>query len=211
MSLPPQYSGHRISGSADARHTLDLYLDYVCPFSAKIWNQVYNHVLPWLQQEHPGQVQVIVRNQIQSWHPASILTAEAALAVEKIDPAQFAGFSNALFIHQKSYFDEAVVDQSRSEQYKTLAALGASFQNSSSSSLTEQSIYDLLHITPVQDPQQSTNAGNQVTNDIKYFIKLGRQNGIHVSPTALWDGVVENSISSGWTLDAWKEFFKNKL
>ncbi|KAF9350122.1 hypothetical protein BGX34_001387, partial [Mortierella sp. NVP85] len=57
MSLPPQYSGHRIAGSPGARHTLELYLDYVCPFSAKLWNQVFNHVLPWLAQEHPDLVQ----------------------------------------------------------------------------------------------------------------------------------------------------------
>ncbi|KAG0311071.1 hypothetical protein BGZ99_010406 [Dissophora globulifera] len=76
MALPPQYAGHRLSGAADAPHSLEFYLDYVCPFSAKIWNQVYNHVLPWLEKEHPGRVQVIFRNQIQPWHPASTLTAE---------------------------------------------------------------------------------------------------------------------------------------
>lgn len=65
MSLPPQYSAHRISGTAEARHTLELYLDYVCPFSAKLWNQVYHHVLPWLEKEHPGQVQV------HTWGPRS--------------------------------------------------------------------------------------------------------------------------------------------
>lgn len=58
MSLPPKYSGHRIAGNSQAEHTLELYLDYVCPFSAKIWKQVYHHVVPWLEQEHPGKVQV---------------------------------------------------------------------------------------------------------------------------------------------------------
>ncbi|KAF8940657.1 hypothetical protein EDD21DRAFT_375990 [Dissophora ornata] len=209
MSLPPQYSGHRIAGTPDASHTLELYLDYVCPFSAKIWNQVYNNVLPWLAENHPGRVQVIVRNQIQPWHPASILTAEAALAVEKLDPSQFASYSNLLFTQQKKFFDEAVVDKSRSEQYRDLASLVSS--SLSSSSLTQEAVYSLLQITPVQDPSQSTNTGNKVTNDIKYFVKLGRQNGIHVSPTAVWDGIVENSISSGWSLDNWKEFFLNKF
>lgn len=58
MSLPPKYSGHCIAGTSSAEHTLELYLDYVCPFSAKIWKQVYHHVVPWLEQEHPGKVQV---------------------------------------------------------------------------------------------------------------------------------------------------------
>ncbi|KAF9915222.1 hypothetical protein BX616_006628 [Lobosporangium transversale] len=210
MSLPPQFSGHRISGKADAHHTLEFYLDYVCPFSAKIWNQVYHNVLPWLEKEHPGQVQLIVRNQIQPWHPASTLTAEAALAVEKIDPLQFAEYSNALFNNQKAYFDEIVVNETRSEQYKTLAALAISTLQSSSS-ITEEALLQLLHITPVQTLAQATNTGNSVTNDLKYFIKLGRQNGIHVSPAVLWDGLVENSISSGWSLDQWKEFVMTRL
>ncbi|KAF9124096.1 hypothetical protein BGW39_008439 [Mortierella sp. 14UC] len=207
MSLPPQYSGHRISGKADAQHTLELYLDYVCPFSAKIWKQVYEHVLPWLEKSHPGQVQVIFRNQIQPWHPSSTLVAEAALAVEQIDPSQFAPYSNALFVNQKSYFDEAVVDKTRTEQYKSLAALATA----TSASLSSDKVLTLLHIAPVASAAEATNHGNKIANDLKYFIKLGRQTGIHVSPTVLWDGIVENSISSGWTLDQWKEFFGNKL
>ncbi|KAK3841853.1 MAG: hypothetical protein J3R72DRAFT_149524 [Linnemannia gamsii] len=207
MSLPPQFSGHRISGNANAKHTLELYLDYVCPFSAKIWKQVYEHVLPWLEKTHPGQVQVIFRNQIQPWHPSSTLVAEAALAVEQIDPAQFAPYSNALFVNQKSYFDEAVVDKTRTDQYKSLSALAAA----TASSLKESQVLALLHIASVATAAEATNHGNKITNDLKYFIKLGRQTGIHVSPTVLWDGIVENSISSGWTLDQWKEFFGSKF
>ncbi|KAF9278779.1 hypothetical protein BGZ68_008351 [Mortierella alpina] len=209
MSLPPQYSAHRISGTAEARHTLELYLDYVCPFSAKLWNQVYHHVLPWLEKDHPGQVQIILRNQIQPWHPSSTLTAEAALAVEKIDPSLFAPYSDTLFKQQKSFFDEAVVEKSRSEQYWALASLATSTRTMTSS-LTEDQVYEQLHVASVQDLDRSTNTGNKVTNDLKYFVKIGRQNGIHVSPTALWDGVVENAISSGWSLDAWKEFLQSK-
>ncbi|KAF9573295.1 hypothetical protein EC968_008835 [Mortierella alpina] len=196
-------------GTAEARHTLELYLDYVCPFSAKLWDQVYHNVLPWLEKEHPGQVQIILRNQIQPWHPSSTLTAEAALAVEKVDPSVFAPYSDALFKQQKSFFDEAVVEKSRNEQYKALALLAASIRTTMSP-LIEEIVYDQLHIYPVQDSNRSTNTGNKVSNDLKYFIKIGRQNGIHVSPTALWDGVVENAISSGWSLDSWKEFLQSK-
>ncbi|KAF9922033.1 hypothetical protein FBU30_007902 [Linnemannia zychae] len=197
MSLPPQFSGHRISGPANAPHSLELYLDYVCPFSAKIWKQIYENVIPWLEEKHPGQVQIIFRNQVQPWHPTSTIVAEAALAVEQIDP----------------YFDEAIADKSRNEQYKYLSDLAASLPKSSSSSasITQDKVFSLLQITSVTTASEATNHGNKVTNDLKYFIKLGRQNGIHVSPTALWDGLVENSISSGWTLDQWKEFFGNKL
>ncbi|KAG0013943.1 hypothetical protein BGZ81_000757 [Podila clonocystis] len=210
MSLPPQFSGHRIAGASSAEHTLELYLDYVCPFSAKIWKQVYHHVVPWLEQEHPGKVQVIVRNQIQPWHPSSTLTAEAALAVESIDPSQFASFSNVLFFHQKKFFDESVIEKSCRDQYETLAALAISALPKSHT-FTKSRILELLHISTVEDAEKSTNIGNKVAADLKYFIKLGRQTGIHVSPTALWDRLIENAISSGWTLDEWKEFLASKF
>jgi hypothetical protein len=64
MSLPPKYSGHRIAGTSSAEHTLELFLDYVCPFSAKIWKQVYHHIVPWLEQAHPGKVQVGVNGNV---------------------------------------------------------------------------------------------------------------------------------------------------
>ncbi|KAG0329720.1 hypothetical protein BG004_002272 [Podila humilis] len=191
MSLPPQFSGHRISGSSTAHHTLELYLDYVCPFSAKIWKQIHHYVAPWLEQEHPGKVQ-------------------AALAVERLDPSQFASFSDVLFTQQKRYFDEAVVDKSRREQYDSLTTLAAT-THPKSAAVTKEAVLALLHIPSVDDHEKSTNTGNQLAADLKYFIKLGRQTGIHVSPTALWDGVIDNSISSGWTLEQWKEFFASKL
>jgi len=116
---------------------------------------------------------------------------------------------NYIIVLSDSFFDEAVVEKSRSDQYKALAVLAASTRTTTST-LTEEQVYEQLHIVAVQDLDRSTNTGNKVTNDLKYFIKIGRQNGIHVSPTALWDGVVENAISSGWSLDAWKEFFQGK-
>lgn len=55
------------------------------------------------------------------------------------------------------------------------------------------------------------NSGNKVSNDLKWCIKLGRQNGIHVSPTVLIDGIRDDGVSSGWDLDQWKEYLKSKL
>ncbi|KAG0305080.1 hypothetical protein BGZ99_002216, partial [Dissophora globulifera] len=53
--------------------------------------------------------------------------------------------------------------------------------------------------------------GNNVTEDIKYSVKLGRENRIHESPTVLWNGTIESSFSSDRTLDKWKEFFHSKV
>lgn len=48
-----------------------------------------------------------------------------------------------------------------------------------------------------------------------YFIvravKFARQNGIHVSPTVLWDGLVQNQVSSGWEEPEWTAFLAKQV
>jgi len=42
-------------------------------------------------------------------------------------------------------------------------------------------------------------------------VKFSRQNGIHVSPTVLWDGLVAGDISSGWGEEEWTKFLKQSV
>lgn len=37
-------------------------------------------------------------------------------------------------------------------------------------------------------------------------VKFGRQNGVHVSPTVMWDGLVVEEPQSSWKEEAWMEF-----
>ena len=55
------------------------------------------------------------------------------------------------------------------------------------------------------------NSGASVVPDLKYAIKIGRQNGIHVTPTALWNGVVEPSVSSSFGRSEWSAFFESHV
>jgi protein-disulfide isomerase len=57
-------------------------------------------VVPYLEKEHPEQVQVIFRQQIQPWHPTSTLLHEAAIAVERVDNKKFWEYSDVLFERQ---------------------------------------------------------------------------------------------------------------
>ena len=51
------------------------------------------------------------------------------------------------------------------------------------------------------------------TPDLGYLraVKFSRQNGIHVSPTVLWDGLIANEISSSWGEREWTEFLEKKV
>lgn len=214
MALAPKFRGHRLlfvgEGSSsqapaitEALHTVEIYLDYVCPFSAKLFNTFYNSVAPKIRNDPKlaGKVQVLLRQQVQPWHPSSTLVHESALAVEQLSPGKFWQYSDALFKDQKAYFDVNVVNEPRNATYKRLAKLAAD-----SVGVSEDQVYELLAIPDKAAEDGSLNIGNKVTNDLKVVIKTARLVGVHVSPTVIFDGVVNNDISSGWTTEQWLEW-----
>lgn len=217
MALPPKFKGHRLLFFSDDRsvpasietsaseplHTIEIYLDYVCPFSAKMFKTIMSSVAPKIRADPKlaNKLQFIFRQQVQPWHPSSTLVHEAALAVMKLSPGRFWEFSKALFDDQKSYFDVNVVNEPRNATYRRLARLGAQ-----SAGVQEEDMYKLLAIPDKASDDGSLNIGNGVTNDLKVAIKMARLVGVHVSPTVIFDGVVNNDISSGWSADQWLEW-----
>ncbi|KAG1442171.1 hypothetical protein G6F56_011179 [Rhizopus delemar] len=99
------------------------------------------------------------------------------------------------------YFDEALETKSRRETAHDLAKLAETV------GIPSDKFLELV----LNGTGEAKNSGNKVTNDLKLAIKIGRQNGIHVSPTLLFDGLRDDSVSSGWELDQWKEYLKGKL
>jgi len=221
MALAPKFAAHRLvfsdlsaaAASTAPVHTVEIFLDYVCPFSAKLFNTFYTGVVPALRSKSGGfgsRVQVLFRHQVQPWHPSSTLVHEAGLAVQRAavaagQPQLFWDFSAALFKGQRAYMDVTVVSEGRNDTYKRLAALAAS---SSGGTLDAEAIYKDLAIASEPTADGSVNTGNAVTNDLKLVIKAGRLVGVHVSPTVLFDGLVNNDISSSWTADQWLEYLE---
>ena len=50
------------------------------------------------------------------------------------------------------------------------------------------------------------NPGNAMTQQLKFYVKLGRQTGVHVSPSAYVNGLFADT-SSGWSESEWHAFF----
>jgi len=63
MALAPKFVGQKFTAatSAPTLHTLELYLDYVCPFSLKMFNTVYASVFPLIRQKYASKVQILFR------------------------------------------------------------------------------------------------------------------------------------------------------
>ena len=60
----------------DAPVTLSAWLDYACPFSAKLFKTVTTQVLP-----HYGDKVLVFYHHLQRWHPQSSMLHEAAIGV----------------------------------------------------------------------------------------------------------------------------------
>lgn len=70
---------------------------------------------------------------------------------------------------------------------------------------------DLLLVPDKPGSDGGLNVGNKVTNDLKFQVKANRKLGVHVTPTVLFNGVEEGSISSGWTEEQWQEWLKKNV
>jgi protein-disulfide isomerase len=216
MALPPKFAAHRMTFGPPAptahasipssSHTLEIYLDYCCPFCLKIWRSLEGFVFPMIR-ENPAWasgVEFIMRQQIQPWHPSSTLMHEAALAVTKVAPDKYWDFSRALFERQAEYFDVNIVNEVRNDSYKRLAKLAAEV------GVDEGKVYGLLKIGTKEESGGHLNSGNGVTNDVKTTVKMNRLVGVHVTPTVVFDGVVQD-VSSGWTKEEWKEWLTKNV
>ncbi|KAK1255148.1 hypothetical protein MKX08_009143 [Trichoderma sp. CBMAI-0020] len=215
MAVPPKFAGHKLefapptassSSVPHATHTFELYLDYCCPFSAKIFKTLTTQVFPAIRDNSvwANSLAVVFRQQVQPWHPSSTLMHEAGLAVLRLAPDKFWAFSTELFAVQTEFFDISVVNETRNQTYRRLAKVAAKV------GVSEDEVYKLLAIPEKAGEDGSLNKGNAVTNDLKVVTKMNRLIGVHVTPTVVFDGVVQDT-SSGWTLDQWKEFFTKNI
>jgi protein-disulfide isomerase len=233
MALAPKFAGQKLTSSAiqpKAVHTLELCkyfiryfhicialswyttddhhsdLDYVCPFSAKMFKTIYETPLrKTLLEKYSDRVVTVFRQQIQPWHPSSTLVHEAAYAVQKVDSSKFWDFSQKLFAQQKDFFDVSLVNETRNATYKRLAKIAGSV------GVDEGKVYGLLEISDKPGEDGALNSGNGVTDDVKVQVKANRLIGVHVTPTVVFDGVVNNEISSSWTAEQWEEWLEKNV
>ena len=191
MSLLPKYAVYSWS-NGQRRHTIDLFLDLVCPFSARLWSTVVaENNLP---EKYQSRIDFIFRHQIQPWHIQSTLVHTVIMAVAREQPNRLFDAITGLFKRQKEFFDEHVEENSPVEIYqKILTALNEETQIQ-------------LNLDLFRTNKAEGNAGNSLTTDVKYHVKYARKHAVHVSPTVFVDGLEESQISSQWTVDQWKAY-----
>lgn len=48
-------------------------------------------------------------------------------------------------------------------------------------------------------------------DDIRLIVKANRLTGVHITPTVLFNGIVETGISSSFTKDQWEEWLQKNI
>ena len=97
------------------------------------------------------------------------------------------------------------MNETRNQTYSRLAKIGAEV------GVNEQEMLKLLWISDKPDKDGSLNTGNGVTNELKVLVKMNRMQGVHVTPTVVFDGVVENGISSSFSGKQWEEWLEKNV
>ncbi|CCE88923.1 Piso0_001715 [Millerozyma farinosa CBS 7064] len=201
-----------------APHVVNMYLDYNCRFSAKLFLKLQPTVIPKLEEKHPNKFQFVFVNVVQPWHPCSVLLHEFSLVIaqllnesksDNVDTNRlFWDVSRVIFENKEEFFDSAVVDMGRNETYKHISSIVFSQVDLP---FSEQEVLGRLSIKKQVGKEHSVNCGNAATNDLKYFTKYLRGVGIHVTPTVSIDGIVNDSISSGLEPDELVSVFEKSL
>jgi len=189
--LPSRQLGHHL-GDPTARVNLSAYLDYMCPFSKKAYATLRNKVAPHYKDKS---FRFIFYHQVQPWHPQSVLTHEAGLAVSiSAGEEAFWKFSDVLYERQEEFVDMNVADKTRNQINEGLAAIAAEVGAS------KEAVLGLLSLAS----NAGTNPASNIAKELKFEIKHARTMGIHVSPTTAINDVLFDS-SSSWGLEEWKE------
>ncbi|KAH3667149.1 hypothetical protein OGAPHI_002798 [Ogataea philodendri] len=189
MSIAPRFAHSHVlspvsSSSNSIKSAVQLFLDYNCPFSKKLFNKINTEVIPLLEKKHiADKFDFVFFNVIQPWHyVGSGAYHEVALAVAKLYPDQFWKFSEILFDNR---IDDSVTFN---KTQKEVVGLAIDLAVKSLEGVDSKKLWELL--TPAPDK------GNGLQKDNKYFTRYQRTVGVHTTPTVLVDGITFGNIES---------------
>ncbi|WP_267552776.1 thioredoxin domain-containing protein [Rhizobium rhizogenes] len=159
----------------------EVFLEPTCPYSVKTFNKLD----ALLEQAGEDRVTIKIRLQSQPWHMYSGVLVRCILAASTLAGGKEAAkkVMAAIAAHREEF--EFARHAGGPNMDVTPNQLIERVENYSGIQLKEAfSIPDL-------------------DREIKWHCKYARQNGIHVSPTFMIDGLVQADMSSGDEVEAW--------
>lgn len=164
-------------------HTFEMFLEPTCPYSVKAFNKID----ALLKQAGEDKVTVKIRLQSQPWHMFSGVIVRYILAASTLPDGREAAYKVL----------KAVADH-REEFEFTDHCSGPNMDATPNDIIARLEKYSGVNVA-----EPFARADLQAL--IKWHCKYARQNGIHVSPTFMVNGLVQPDLSSGDDVSAWAE------
>ncbi|WVQ91738.1 hypothetical protein IAS59_005541 [Cryptococcus gattii] len=212
MSVPQKFAFTRI-GAAHSPSTLEVYIDPVCPFSRKITESIDRNILPMITNggKYDGTVNLVVRLYPQPFHYYSAPIIEALYVFGQTNPRLFWQYLLAVHSTGTTFYNRPAASLTLSSLRDKLVEIAVEQvldKDEASGKGPKSKIFGELR--DGLEVKASDNGGNEGTEGLKYSLKLGRQNGIQVTPTALWNGLKDESVSSSYGKEEWEKYFTEK-
>lgn len=166
-------------------HNFEVFLEPTCPFSARTFDKLDD----FLTAAGHRLVTVKIRLQSQPWHLFSGVITRAILAASTTSGGKEAAHAvmSAVFANRESF--EFTNHCQGPNMQETPEGILARIEDLSGVAVAEAfTIPDL-------------------DREVKWHCKYARQNGIHVSPTFMIDGLIHPTLSSGDSVDEWTKRF----
>lgn len=162
-------------------HVFEIFLEPTCPFSVKAFNKL-DELLNAAGAEH---ITIKIRLQSQPWHMYSGVITRCILAASTLPEGKQAAkkVMAAVAAHREEFEFEKHAGGANMDV--TPRQIIEKIEQYSGISLAE------AFALPTLD------------REIKWHCKYARQNGIHVSPTFMVDGLIQPALSSGDAVEVW--------
>lgn len=164
-------------------HVFEVFLEPTCPFSVKAFNKLD----ALLAAAGEDRITIKIRLQSQPWHMYSGVITRCILAASSLE-------------------------NGRDAAKAVLAAVGAhreEFEFEHHAGGTNMDVTPRQLIAKIEQYSGVALAAAfaipDLDREIKWHCKYARQNGIHVSPTFIVDGLIAPKLSSGDSVETWLE------
>ena len=163
------------------KRIFEVFLEPTCPFSVKTFNKLDT----LLEQAGADRITVKIRLQSQPWHMFSGVIVRGILAASTLPGGKDA--AKAVM--------KAVGDHREEFEFEHHAG-GPNLDATPNDIIARIEAYSGLDL-------REAFALPGLDREIKWHCKYSRQNGIHVSPTFMIDGLIQPSMSSGDEVADW--------
>ncbi|WP_106477548.1 DsbA family protein [Phytohalomonas tamaricis] len=163
---------------------LEVFLEPTCPFSVKTFNKLDDFVA-----QSEGNVRVQIWLQSQPWHMYSGVITRAILAASTLEGGKNSAkqVMAAVAAHREEFeFDHHCTGPNRDAT-----------PNDILKRLEDYSGIELVSAFEIRGLEQA----------VKLHTKYARQNGIHVSPTFMVNGLIDAGMGSGDAVEEWVKKF----